>query len=143
MADDRQITAAADWALAADGVQWILQHRHRRGGLCDSWDPVAFVHSTKTILARCMREKGVPPATAGLLLAGLPATFDAWKNPHHSPAEDGTARKTGTGEGQDPPATPSPQTNPVPAGSPQEVTNLQTGDLQTVAAQPHFYKQKV
>ena len=43
------------------------------------WDPVSFVHSTRDILARCMREKGVEPGTAAQLLSGLPETFDQWK----------------------------------------------------------------
>ena len=40
--------------------------------------PVAFVRSTKEILARCMRDKGTPPEDAQRLLDGLPATFDEW-----------------------------------------------------------------
>src|SRR5262249_25060613 len=61
------------WALAADSLQWMLQ---RRAG--QQWQSVSFVSSTKDILARCMREKGCPPADAERLLAGLPSTFEEW-----------------------------------------------------------------
>jgi hypothetical protein len=75
---DRVFREAGNWALASDGVQWMLVKRHvRKDG--DSWDPVSFVRSTKFILARCMREKGVEPGTAVILLQGLPDTFDEWK----------------------------------------------------------------
>jgi hypothetical protein len=43
-----------------------------------SWRPVSFVRSTRDILARCMREKGVPADDADRLVAGLPPTFDEW-----------------------------------------------------------------
>jgi hypothetical protein len=75
---DRVFAIAGDWALASDGVQWMLMRRHpRKRG--DSWDAVSFVHSTRNILARCMREKGLEPGTAAQLLLGLPNTFDEWK----------------------------------------------------------------
>jgi hypothetical protein len=77
---DRVFAAAADWALASDGIQWILQRRYDKG-----WRNVSFVHSTKDILARCMREKGVELGTAVLLLAGLPDTFDQWKSLQNAP----------------------------------------------------------
>jgi hypothetical protein len=76
---DRIIAIAGDWALASDGVQWMLMKRHpRKGG--DTWDPVSFVHSSRDILTRCMREKGVGYGTAVQLLSGLPDTFDEWKS---------------------------------------------------------------
>jgi hypothetical protein len=68
---DRVLVTAGDWALATDGIQWILQRREGKG-----WRALSFVRSTKDILARCMREKGVEPGTADLLLAGLPDRFD-------------------------------------------------------------------
>lgn len=71
--NDRQFAISGRWALATDGVQWILQ---RRGGV--GWRPVSFVHSTRDILRRCMREKGCPWEDAQRLLAGLPSTFDEW-----------------------------------------------------------------
>jgi len=72
-----------DWALASDGVQWMLMRcrSQRLGG----WKAVSFVRSTRDILARCMREKGVDEDTARLLLAGLPDTFDQWKASQSAP----------------------------------------------------------
>jgi hypothetical protein len=79
---DRVFATAGNWALASDGIQWILQERRweRRGG----WRAISFVRSTRNILERCMREKNVPGASARLLLAGLPDTFDEWKAPEAS-----------------------------------------------------------
>ena len=74
---DRIFREVGDWALASDGVQWMLMKRHpRKRG--DTWDPISFVRSERNILARCMREKGVEPVTAVILLEGLPDTFDEW-----------------------------------------------------------------
>ncbi|MGA7453737.1 MAG: hypothetical protein WBW73_21500 [Rhodoplanes sp.] len=70
---DRLFTTSGDWALASDGIQWSLQRRKSAG-----WNPVSFVRSSRDILARCMREKGVGADTATQLLAGLPATFNEW-----------------------------------------------------------------
>ena len=64
----------ADWSLAADGLQWILRRRRGKGGHV-AWRDVSFVSSSKDILARCMREKGVPAPAAAVVLAGLPDTF--------------------------------------------------------------------
>lgn len=71
---DRVFASAGDWALASDGIQWILQRRYGT-----SWRNVSFVHSTKDILARCMGEKGVEVLDARQLLSGLPDTFDQCK----------------------------------------------------------------
>lgn len=71
---DRVFATAGDWALASDGIQWILQRRY-----ANSWRTVWFVRSTKDILARGMREKGVEVPDAQKLLSGLPDTFDEWK----------------------------------------------------------------
>ena len=77
---DRILTTAGDWAVGTDGIQWMLMRRHsRKRG--DTWDPVSFVRSTRDILARCMREKGVEDGTAVKLLAGLPDTFDQQNAP--------------------------------------------------------------
>jgi hypothetical protein len=75
MQTDRQFRVSGNWALASDGLQWVLQ---RRGG--GRWNAVSFVRSTKAVLTRCMskNEKGVPPADAARLLALLPDTFDEW-----------------------------------------------------------------
>ena len=71
------MSIANDWALTSDPLQWILQRRRRQqNGRC--WRPVCFVRSTREVLERCMREKGVPAEDARRLLEGLPATFDSW-----------------------------------------------------------------
>jgi hypothetical protein len=75
---DRVFAIAGDWAVGADELQWILMRR--RMGSQQGWRPVSFVRSTRDILARCMREKGVDVDTADLLLAGLPDSFDRWKD---------------------------------------------------------------
>jgi hypothetical protein len=80
---DRIFALASDWAVGADELQWMLMRR--RMGARPGWYPVSFVRSTRDILARCMREKGVEPDTAALLLSGLPDTFDQWKTLQHSP----------------------------------------------------------
>ena len=67
---DNLVTISSGWALAADGLQWILERKYR-----DQFQPVAFVRSSKDILARCMSEAGVPANTAGELLRDLPPTF--------------------------------------------------------------------
>jgi hypothetical protein len=71
---DRIFATSGDWALASDGMQWILM-RHRGG----QWRALSFVRSDKEILARCMREKGVEAAHSAQLLSGLPESFDEWK----------------------------------------------------------------
>jgi hypothetical protein len=71
---DRVFATAGDWALASDGIQWMLMRHQGK-----QWRPLSFVRSTRDILERCMREKGVDTDTATELLAGLPDTFDEWK----------------------------------------------------------------
>jgi hypothetical protein len=70
---DRILVSSGSWAVASDGIQWMLC-RTRKGP--SPWYGVSFVHSTKDILARCMREKGSPPADAAVLLAALPDRFE-------------------------------------------------------------------
>jgi hypothetical protein len=74
---DRIFATAGNWAVGADGLQWILYRRRsqRLGG----WLGTSFVHSSRDILARCIREKSVDDDTAAQLLSGLPETFDQWK----------------------------------------------------------------
>jgi hypothetical protein len=74
---DRQFAVSGKWALAADSLQWMLQRRTMNKGRI-AWHSVSFVSSTKDILARCMHEKGCPPADAERLLASLPSTFKEW-----------------------------------------------------------------
>ena len=64
---------SSGWALASDGIQWILQRRYN-----DQRKSVAFVRSSRCILARVMNEKGVAPETASELLETLPPTFNEW-----------------------------------------------------------------
>ena len=75
--NDRQFRTAGEWALASDGIQWILQRQRQKNDEI-SWRPVAFVRSTRDILARCIRERNVPAEHSKQLLAGLPPTFDEW-----------------------------------------------------------------
>jgi hypothetical protein len=74
---DRQFAVSGKWALAADRLQWMVQRRYMSKGR-PAWHSISFVASTRDILARCLREKGCPPADAERLLADLPATFEEW-----------------------------------------------------------------
>jgi hypothetical protein len=76
MQHDRQFRVEGEWALASDGLQWVLQYSTTG----KQWKAISFVRSTKDILARCMREKGCEPLIAEKLLSGLPDTFDEWKS---------------------------------------------------------------
>jgi hypothetical protein len=69
-----------DWALTADGLQWVLQRR-RKGA--QGWRPVSFVSTTKAVLARCLRERGVPADDAQRALDCLPDTFQKWAESHY------------------------------------------------------------
>jgi hypothetical protein len=69
---DRILVTSGSWAVATDGVQWILC-KAQKGKT--PWHGVSFVRSSKDVLARCMREKGCPPADAAVLLAALPDRF--------------------------------------------------------------------
>ena len=75
---DRVVASSGDWAVASDGVQWMLMRRRTRPA-GSYWQPVSFVRSTKDILARCMREKGVGAETARLLLEALPEASSSGK----------------------------------------------------------------
>src|SRR6476660_2148249 len=79
---DRVFATSGDWALASDDVQWMLMRR--RPNSYSGWKPISFVRSTKDILARCMREKGVGADQIAQLLSGLPDTYDQWKIAHVS-----------------------------------------------------------
>jgi hypothetical protein len=76
-ARDSQFRIAGDWALASDGMQWIVQHRRQRADKA-AWRPVSFVRSTRDVLGRCLREKGAETRSIQALTAGLPDTFDQW-----------------------------------------------------------------
>ena len=82
---DRVFAIEGDWALASDGIQWMLMKRtaEKRSNR-EPWQAISFVRSTRYILARCMREKGVGDAAMRSLLSGLPDTFDEWKRTAHA-----------------------------------------------------------
>jgi hypothetical protein len=69
MQKDGRFRVVDDWALASDGVQWVLQHRSGR-----SWEALSFVRTKKDVLADCMIHKGAPPDVAQPLLE----SFEAW-----------------------------------------------------------------
>lgn len=73
MADDRQFRVSGDWALASDGIQWIVQ---KWAG--NRWRGLKYIRSDKAWLAYRLTTLGVPAADAANLLADLPDTFDAW-----------------------------------------------------------------
>lgn len=66
---DRIFATAGDWAVGADELQWMLMRRRTRRAE-SYWQPVSFVRSTRDILARCMREKGVGEETLFAAVAG-------------------------------------------------------------------------
>ena len=65
MSDGILIELAPGWALGFDPHQWMIETadircqqavlRYRRS----PWRPVAFIGSTKTVLRRCLSEKGI------------------------------------------------------------------------------------
>jgi hypothetical protein len=71
-------------AIGADDLKWILYRSAGRKTLrsaMDAWKGVSFVRSTKAILLRCIREKGLEVSPEGWeLLGALPETFDEWKS---------------------------------------------------------------
>jgi hypothetical protein len=91
MLNNRFVTAH-DWAVASDGMQWILLHNHRQDGT-GRGQAVSFVHSLRDVLARCTREKGCPAEDARQLLKGLPLTFNARRRaaPQRASTGDETA----------------------------------------------------
>ncbi len=81
VADIQFLRLSERWALATDGIQWIVQrarrNRNKVGGL--DWRAVAFVASDKGVLHRVLREKGAVIDSEGLeALRRLPETFREW-----------------------------------------------------------------
>lgn len=70
---------APGWALGCDRHQWtLLRARQRHAEVV--WQPVAYVGSTKSVLRRCVREKGVQPTSDALVsLDALPEHFLDWR----------------------------------------------------------------
>ena len=75
MQTDRQFRVAGCWALASDGVQWVLQYRPAG---TKRWQAVKFIRSTRDHLACRVGELAVPSCDAEQLLEGLPDSFDEW-----------------------------------------------------------------
>jgi hypothetical protein len=94
MQKDRQFRVSGDWALASDGMQWMIQ---RRKGDGDVWVSIKFIHSTKEWLAYRLRQLA-PSADADRLLEGLPDTFDEWLKSHsrvgHNASEAGETHQS-------------------------------------------------
>ena len=76
---DRIIFQLSDkWALGYDRLQWMVMRARKRRGQRE-WRPISFVDTEKTILFRCIREKGVQPTPeAQAKLDALPDTFKEW-----------------------------------------------------------------
>ena len=66
------------WALGYDPNQWILLRARKRQDQT-YWNPVAFIGSTKRVLRRVLREKGIQytPEAVGYLEA-MPESFMDW-----------------------------------------------------------------
>ncbi len=80
MVDTHFLRLSERWALAIDGIQWIVQKARRnrnKGGL--EWRPIAFVASDKGVLQRVLQEKGAVIDSGGhAALRRLPGTFRGW-----------------------------------------------------------------
>jgi hypothetical protein len=85
--NDSVLASSGDWSVSSDGLQWILRKRYRAKGE-PAWQGLSFVHSTRDVLARCMREKGCPPGAATRLLAALPSEFSPRQAPDHGPSAE-------------------------------------------------------
>jgi len=83
MQKDKQFRVSGRWALASDGIQWVIQ---RQNGP-DSWQSVKFIHTDKAWLEYRLRQLA-PAEDAERLLEGLPDTFEQWARACHDAAED-------------------------------------------------------
>lgn len=64
-----------DWSLGYDAQQWIVYRAHFKGDTA-RYLPVSFICSTKSVLRRVMREKGLTPTPeAQAALNDLPESF--------------------------------------------------------------------
>jgi hypothetical protein len=66
------LATSGGWAVVSDSIQWVLC-KAQKGP--PPWRYLAFVRPNKDVLARCLREKGCPPADATVLLTALPDHF--------------------------------------------------------------------
>jgi HNH endonuclease len=74
MQRDKQFRVSGRWALASDGVQWVIQYRSEGA---KHWQASKFIRSTKEHLAYRLKQMA-PLEDAERLLEGLPDTFDEW-----------------------------------------------------------------
>jgi len=80
MSDRIFLSLSEGRALGFDSNQWIL---HRRANRKDEWywQPIRFVGSSKTILRRILREKGIQPTPeAQTKIDALSERFLDWVN---------------------------------------------------------------
>ena len=126
MTDRHFLRVGTEWALAYDDLQWVLKRfigtrkSGERAGQ-EIWEDVAFVSSTKAILSRCMREKGVPADDIRIAMDGLPDTF----------AEFIRSLDSRAGSGLHSPETVSPRTSePLPpnVASPPSIAPISRDD---------------
>jgi hypothetical protein len=99
MQRDIQIRVVDGWALASDGMQWVVQRQKS-----DSWEALKFIRSTKDTLEWAMARAGAPRHVREQLINGLPNTFDEWReeawhdvgkqSPRRSTRQDGPSGMT-------------------------------------------------
>lgn len=70
---DKQYYVSRDWAIASDGLQWIVQKK--KG---NQWRSKFFIRSSRDILERCMREAGAPKEDIHNFAQIVPQTFSEW-----------------------------------------------------------------
>ncbi len=96
MADVQFLRLSEKWALATDGIQWIVQRalmdKSKEDGL--QWRSVAFVATDKGVLQRVLREKGAVIDSEGhAALRRLPGTFREWRDAQKAVVADEPMRR--------------------------------------------------
>lgn len=67
-------------ALGADNGQWIVYRRRKRRDH-SYWNPISFIASSKAILTRVLREKGIQlTSEAQDFIDSMPGSFREWQN---------------------------------------------------------------
>ncbi len=84
MTDRVFLRLSEGWALGYDRNQWILlQAKSDKSKPGQRWRAIAFVASTRAVLMRILREKGVEIAPdARVAVDSLPETFLEWLAAH-------------------------------------------------------------
>jgi hypothetical protein len=73
---------APGWAIGADDRQWILLRRRKRQDEA-YWQSISYVASTKAILLRILRDKGIQLTSDALVNIGaLPDQFGDYRLPN-------------------------------------------------------------